>query len=219
MIAFFLSETRIYITFSFFQSATHSYSHTNTKITMKLSNQQTRSPWLLLSYSLLLIVSVTACGGPPNWVKEGSGAFNNEGSKSIYGVGSIVGVNNEPLAWEAAENRSRAELAKTFETYTGYLMEDYAASTTAGDFTKATEEQNIERAIKTVTTVTLNGVRPIDRYKDEESKSYHVLTKLSFKDMQEALQEARELSREVKEYVKENAERLFQKLEKEEAKR
>ncbi|GJL64838.1 MAG: hypothetical protein NPIRA04_34920 [Nitrospirales bacterium] len=162
---------------------------------------------------------MSACGGPPTWVKEGSGAFNKEGSKSIYGVGSIVGVNNEPLAWEAAENRSRAELARTFETYTGYLMEDYAAATTAGDFTKTAEEQNVERAIKTVTTVTMNGVRPIDRYRDEESNSYFVLTKLSFKDMQEALQEAKELSREVKEYVKDNAERLFKKLEKEEAKR
>ena len=162
---------------------------------------------------------LSACGGPPNWVKEGSGAFNKEGSKSIYGVGSIVGVNNEPLAWEAAENRSRAELAKTFETYTGYLMQDYAGSTNAGDFTKATEEQNIERGIKTVTTVTLNGVRPIDRYKDEESKTYHVLTKLSLKDMQQALQEAKELSQQVKEHVRENAERLFDQLEKEEAKR
>ena len=151
-------------------------------------------------------------------MKEGSGAFNNESSESIYGVGSIIGVNNEPLAWEAAENRSRAELAKTFETYTGYLMEDYTASTNAGDFTKATEEQNIERAIKTVTTVTLNGVRPIDRYKDEDANGYHVLTKLSFKEMQEALQKAKELSREAKEYVKENAQRLFQQLEKEEAK-
>ncbi|MGB0910387.1 MAG: hypothetical protein ACPGYT_08490 [Nitrospirales bacterium] len=161
---------------------------------------------------------MSACGGPPTWVMEGSGTFNKEGTKSIYGVGSINGVNNEPLAWEAAENRSRAQLAKTFETYTGYLMEDYAASTNAGDVSKVTEEQNIERAIKTVTKVTLNGVRPIDRFKDEEANSYHVLTKLSLKEMQEALQEAQELSREVKEYVKDNAERLFKKLEKEESK-
>ncbi|GJL55241.1 MAG: hypothetical protein NPIRA02_23730 [Nitrospirales bacterium] len=186
---------------------------------MNISTPRMRQPWLFLCHSLLFVCVLTACGGPPNWVKEGSGAFHNEETKSIYGVGSIVGVNNEPLAWEAAENRSRAELAKTFETYTGYLMEDYTASTTAGDFTKTAEEQNIERAIKTVTTVTLNGVRPIDRYKDDDTNSYHVLTKLSFKDMQEALQEARELSHEMKAYVKENAERLFQKLEKEEAKR
>ena len=98
------------------------------------------------SYSL---IGLTACGGPPNWVKKGSGAFNEKSDKSFYGVGSVQGVPNEPLAWDTAENRSRAEIAKTFEAYTAYLM-DYAASTTAGDFSRNSEEQNIERAVKTL---------------------------------------------------------------------
>jgi len=168
---------------------------------------------------VLLGMILVACGGPPNWVEEGSGALNKDDDKSIYGVGAIVGVKNEPLAWEAAENRSRAELAKTFRTYTAYLMQDYAASTTAGNFTKSTEEQNVERAVKTFTAVTLNGVRPVDRYKDEDTTTYYVLTKLSFKEMKEVLQQAQELDEEVREFVKKNAERVFQKLEEEEAKR
>ena len=28
----------------------------------------------------------------PNWVKKGSGAFNEKSDKSFYGVGSVVGV-------------------------------------------------------------------------------------------------------------------------------
>lgn len=167
----------------------------------------------------LLICSLVACGGPPNWVKDGAGALNKDEAKSIYGVGAIVGVKNEPLAWEAAENRARADLAKTFRTYTAYLMEDYAISTTVGNFTKTTEEQNVERAIKTFTAVTLRGVRPVERYKDEDSSTYYVLTKLSFKEMKEVLQHAQELDEEVREFVKKNANRLFDKLEKEEAKR
>ncbi len=164
-------------------------------------------------------VSFVACGGPPDWVEEGSGALNQDDEKSIYGVGSIVGVKNEPLAWEAAENRARAELAKTFRAYTAYLMEDYAASTTAGNFTKSAEEQNVERAVKTFTAITLNGVRPVDRYKDEDTTTYYVLTKLSFEEMKEVLQQAKELDAEVREYVRKNAERVFNKLEQEEAKR
>ncbi len=179
-----------------------------------MSNHLTR----LLIFSLW-ICSLVACGGPPNWVKEGSGALNKDDAQSIYGVGAIVGVKNEPLAWEAAENRARANLAKTFQTYTAYLMEDYAASTTAGNFTESTEEQNVERAIKTFTAVTLSGVRPVDRYKDEESATYYVLTKLSFKEMRESIQQAQELDEEVRDFVKKNAERVFKKLEKEEAKR
>ena len=62
--------------------------------------------------ALVLLIGLTACGGPPNWVKKGSGAFNEKSDKSFYGVGSVVGVRNEPLAWDTAENRSRAEIAK-----------------------------------------------------------------------------------------------------------
>ena len=96
-----------------------------------------------------------------------------------------MGVKNEPLAWDAAENRARAEIAKNVETYTAYLMRDYAASTNAGDFSKSTEEQLVERAIKTFSATTLRGVRPIDRYKDEDTYTYYVLAKLSLEDMQQ----------------------------------
>jgi hypothetical protein len=169
--------------------------------------------------ALVLLIGLTACGGPPNWVKKGSGAFNEKSDKSFYGVGSVVGVRNEPLAWDTAENRSRAEIAKTFETYTAYLMRDYAASTTAGDFSRNSEEQNIERAVKTFSAVTLNGVKPMDRYKDEKSGTYYVLTKLSLEDMKNNLEQAKELNGQVRDFVRKNADRLFDRLEKEEDKR
>ena len=169
--------------------------------------------------AVLLLVGLTACGGPPKWVEKGSGYLNDKDSKAFYGVGSVTGVRNEPLAWDTAENRARAEIAKTFETYTGYLMRDYAASTTAGDFTKNTEEQHIERAIKSITTVNLSGVRPLDRYKDEETNTYYVLTKLSLEDMKNNMEKAKELNAQVREYVEKNADRLFERLEKEEEKR
>lgn len=186
---------------------------------MNLLSGDLRQRGIRIGGYLLIVCLFAACGGPPNWIHEGSGVLNEDDSKSIYGVGSVIGVKNEPLAWETAENRARAELAKSFRTYTAYLMQDYAASTSASDFTKSTEEQNVERAVKTFSAVTLNGVRPIDRYKDEESSTYYVLTKLSFEDMKEALQQAQELDAEVREFVRKNAERAFKKLEQEEAKR
>ena len=169
--------------------------------------------------ALTLMIGLAACGGPPNWVKNGSGAFNEKNDKSFYGVGSVVGVRNEPLAWDTAENRSRAEIAKTFETYTAYLMRDYAASTTAGDFSRNSEEQNIERAVKTFSAVTLNGVKPMARYHDEKSGAYYVLTKLSLEDMKNNLEQAKELNGQVRDFVRKNADRLFERLEKEEDKR
>lgn len=81
-------------------------------------------------------------------------------------------------------------------------MRDFASSTTAGDFTKNTEEQSVERAIKTVTTATLSGVRPIERYKDEKTNTYYVLTKLNLEEMKNNLEQAKELNSQVRDYVK-----------------
>jgi len=170
--------------------------------------------------AVFLLMGLAACGGgSPKWVEKGSGYMNDKDSKAFYGVGSISGVRNESLAWDTAENRARAEIAKTFETYTGYLMRDYAASTTAQDFTKNTEEQYVERAVKTITTATLSGVIPMDRYKDEGTNTYYVLTKLNLEDMKNNMEKAKELNSQVREYIRKNADRLFERLEKEEEKR
>lgn len=175
--------------------------------------------WHHGALALGFLVVLAACGGPPSWVKKGSAAYNEKDSKIVYGVGSVVGVRNEPLAWDAAENMARAEITKRFQTYTAYLMRNYAASTTAGDFQKSSEEQNVERAVKTFSSGTLTGVMPVDRYKDEESLTYYVLVKMDFKAMQEALAQSKELSPQVRDYVRQNGEKLFEKLEKEEGKR
>jgi phenylalanyl-tRNA synthetase beta subunit len=98
-------------------------------------------------------------------------------------------------------------------------MRDYAASTTAGDFTRNTEEQNIERAIKTFSAVTLSGVQQVDRYKDEKTNTYYVLTKLNLQDLKDQLTQAKELNSQVRDFVRKNADRLFERLEKEEEKR
>ncbi len=171
-------------------------------------------------FVVALSLMLTGCGGAPTWVEEGSGALYKEDDKAFYGVGAVAGIkHDEPLAWDTAENRARAELAKNFETYSAYLMRDYAAATTAGDFTATSEEQTVERAIKTFSSVTLRGARPVDRYKDEESHTYYVLTKLSLADAKEALAQAKELDSRMRDYVRDNAERLFDRLEQEEGRR
>ncbi len=168
---------------------------------------------------LMVGMLLSGCGGAPDWVQEGSGVMNRDDSKAIYGVGTVEKVPLESIAWEIAENRARAEVAKSFETYTAYLMRDYVATTTATETSGVTAEQDVQRAIKTFTAVTLNGVRQIERYKDEDTNMYYVLAKLSFKDMKEALSQAKELDKEVKNFVKKNGERIFDRLEQEEAKR
>ena len=106
-------------------------------------------------------LTMNACESTPKWVKTGT--YTGQDSKAFYGIGEVMGIRNEPLAWDAAENRARAQMVKVLSTYTAYLMRDYAASTTTGDFKKTAEEQHIEEATKTFAAATLNesACRPV----------------------------------------------------------
>jgi len=162
---------------------------------------------------------VPPASAEPEWVRKGAGAFLNKGDKAFYGIGSVSGVMNKSLARTTADNRARAEIAKVFETYSASLMRDYAASTTAGDFKKTSEEQNIEQAVKTFSAATLSGVVIIDHWTDPQDNTIYSLAKLDLENFKETLNKMKELNAEVRDFVRKNAEKAFEKLEAEEQKR
>jgi hypothetical protein len=163
------------------------------------------------------LVGLVACESQPKWVKTGS--YKPEEKKAFYSMGEVMGIRNEPLAWDAAENRARAQMVKILSTYTAYLMRDYAASTAAGNFAKTAEEQHVEVATKTFAAATLNGVRPVDRYKDEKKGIYYVVVKMELDDVKDMLMQSTELNSQMRDFVRKNADRAFERLEKEEQKR
>ncbi|NKE69603.1 hypothetical protein MNODULE_02420 [Nitrospiraceae bacterium HYJII51-Mn-bac16s-1-B09] len=176
---------------------------------------------IIAGVTILLLAS---CAGhkakheEPDWVQKGNGAFLDNDQKAFYGVGAVTGVKNKPLAKTAADNRARAEVAKVFETYSASLMRDYAASTTAGDFKKTSEEQNIEQTIKTFSATTLSGVIIIDHWTDPADGTLYSLARLDLDKFKDNIQQARELNAAVRDYVRENAEKAFEALDKEEEK-
>ena len=176
------------------------------------------------AYSFILFAAMmlmlAACSGTPKWVAKGGGYMSEKDSKSFYGVGAVTGIQNEPLAKETADNRARADLAKYVDTYTAYLMRDYAASTTAGDFRKSSEEQNVERAVKTFVATHLSGVQVVDRWKDEKSnKTMYSLAKMDLASFKDNVNQMRELNAAARDYVRKNAERAFERLQQEEDRR
>ena len=163
------------------------------------------------------IYSLVACESTPKWVKTGS--YKPEEAKAFYSMGEVMGIRNEPLAWDAAENRARAQMVKILSTYTAYLMRDYTASTAGLDLKKTAEEQHVEEATKTFAAATLNGVRPVDRYKDEKKGIYYVVVKMELEDVKDMLMQSKELNSQMRDFVRKNADRAFERLEKEEQKR
>lgn len=170
---------------------------------------------------ILATLLLAACSSAPKWVEQGGGYMNEKNTQAFYGVGGVSGVKNEPLAREAADNRARADLAKFVETYTSYLMRDYAVSTTAGNFTKSSEEQNVERALKTFVGTTLAGVAVIERWEkdDKTGKTIYSLAKMDLAAFTEQVGRLKELNEAARDFVRKNAEQAFERLQEEEAKR
>ena len=180
----------------------------------------------------LAISGLAACGGSkqgdapanfkgidyPEWVMKGSGAFGGENKRVFYGVGSVTGIKNPSLARTTADNRARAEVSKIFETYSASLMKDYAASTTAGDMSKSSEEQHVEQAIKTFSAATLSGVQIVDHWFHPTDGTVYALAQLDLAAFTDNLDKMKELNANVRDYVRQNAERVHMDLEKEEAK-
>lgn len=156
----------------------------------------------------------------PEWVNKGSGAFKDKDGKQVfYGVGIAQGIRNRGLAVTAADDLGRAEIAKIMNSYVTSLTKSYMASTTAGDMSKSSEEQMVSSTMKNFAKFTLSGSRPIDHWKDPADGTLFALVQLDMASVQSSLNDAKELNAKVRDYVKANAEKAFDELAAEEAKR
>ncbi len=176
--------------------------------------------------TLLMGILMVGCGSKgspvmssaPEWVNKGSGAYSGEMGKAFYGVGSASGIRNRSLARSTADQRARTEIARIFNTYVAALMKDYQRSTTAGDFSASSEEQDVTQVIKTFTKMTLSGVQIVDHWRDPSDGTIFSLAVLNLSDFENQLDKMKELDARVREYVRRNAEKAFEELEKEEMK-
>jgi hypothetical protein len=187
-----------------------------------------RRKYSLLGSFILLLTVFSGCAStpestrttmdeysPPEWVMKSSGAFEDSNGKAFYGVGSASGIKNYSLQRTAADDRARNDLAKVFEFYTKSLTKDYMASTTSGDFTATSEEQNVEVAIKTVTSATLTGVMIIDHWEHPGRNELFSLARLDLTSFKKNLDKHKELSKEVREAIKERADKFHEEMEQE----
>src|SRR5688572_29396662 len=169
------------------------------------------------------VLFLAACGGgqkqtstgvaapaeAPEWVHRGSVVKQG----SIFGVGSVSGIANTPLAQDTAKNRARAEISRILETYSASLMKDYQASTTAGDQSASSEEQRVEQAIKTFSANLMNGTEQKDMWLDGNSNTWWVLVELNFERSREAAAAQAQMSDGLKDWVDQNGDKVLEDLE------
>jgi hypothetical protein len=154
--------------------------------------------------------------GAPDWVNRGSGAFEEAGDKVFYGVGAVTGVNSQPLATQAADQRARADIAKQLDTYVANLYRDYQTSTAAAMGNKVMEEQHVEETLKTFSKISVRGARVLDHWKDPETNTIYSLTRIDLEGIKATLKEMQEMDPGLRNFVRSNAEKAFEEIQKEE---
>ncbi len=152
----------------------------------------------------------------PDWVEHGSGAYkDDEEGRVFHGVGASTGIKNYSFMRQVADDRARADLAKVFKFYVAGLTKDYQSHTTAGDFESSREEQNIDGAMKVITSATLSGVMIVDHWEFPERGEYYSLARLDLNRFAENLSRYKELSKEVVNSVRQRAKRLHEEMSRE----
>ena len=154
----------------------------------------------------------------PDWVNRGSGAFGGEKGRVFYGVGIASGIRNAAMRRSTSDSRARSEISKTLDTYVSVLNKDYMASTTAGDMSASSEEQHVEQALKTYSNMELSGVSIIDHWIDNDGTEYS-LAQLDMESFKNNMDKMKELNAKVRDAVRANADKAFDELSAEEAKR
>src|SRR5436305_3746195 len=154
----------------------------------------------------------------PDWVNRGSGAFGGEKGKIFYGVGIASHIPNTALRRATADARARSEITKTLNTYVAVLNKDYQASTTAGDMSASNDEQHVEQTLKTYSQMELSGALIIDHWVDTDGTEF-ALSQLDMDTFKSNLEKMKQLSAQVRDAVRANADKAFDELAAEEAKR
>ena len=85
--------------------------------------------------------------------------------------------------------------------------------------TKSSEEQHVSQVLKNFAKFTLHGAIVIDHWKDPSDGTMFSLCKLDMASIKKSLDDAKELDTRMRDFVRANAEKAFDELAAEEAKR
>lgn len=152
----------------------------------------------------------SAFANVPEWVKKGSGAFEGDRGKAIYGVGARSNIDNIARLQDAAKNGARLEVAKVLNVKVTGLSKDYFRSVGTNDARQ--EEQLIQDVSKAYTEADLSGVQIVDMYHDVATKTMYSLAVMDLNLFKNVTKDAAALKQEVKDYILKNADEAFKEL-------
>lgn len=152
--------------------------------------------------------------GGPSWIDQGGNAFKDG---KLYAVGVDTGTSNISLRRSAADAKARGELSKIFTSRVANLIKTYDASTQ--DESREAAESHRQEATKAFSEMELAGTTICDRYYDKETRAQYALACMDAEAFSQQLEQMEKLSAQAKQIIRFNAERAFEELDAESAKK
>lgn len=179
----------------------------------------------ILVVAIIVAATLAGCGSSartssnrPGWVDQGSGFFSGDRGKAFYGVGAATGFKNIQLRRTTAETNARTDLARSFKTRIGDLVEIYMRHISGGPENKVNEEQVARQTTIAFTDMDLAGVPVIAHYFESGEDTEYALVIMDITAMKDQISQMKQLSKELQDAILKNAEEAFKGLEEKQAK-
>lgn len=151
-------------------------------------------------------VQLSPGSNEPEWIRKGNAAFSDFGKNAYYGVGSISGISNLPLATKAAEEQARANLVEGIKSNLDRIFKQYSSSARGNG--EEESGQDVRDALKSKVSAVLVGAFVIDHWYDQSNGRIYALVRMEIdsakRNMLKQLNDGGS-----KDYVKENADSAF----------
>jgi hypothetical protein len=173
----------------------------------------------------ILVVALAACGGSsqkvptssqaqhapgPEWVNRGRPSFQGDKPRAFYGVGLASGISNAVMRTATSDARARNEIGKSLDSYVSALERGDGA--TSG-------QQNADDPLRKFAQSELPArVQIVDRWVDNDGTEYS-LARLDVEAFKGNLDKVKDLDDRTKQQVRANADRAFDELSADEARR
>ena len=149
----------------------------------------------------------------PDWVNAGTAMVFEEDARVFHGVDSAPPMDSLSLQRSTADDRARAELARSLTAYMEVVADDYRSEAGSGDDSLASEQ--VSRQIRAVSEVNLTGSRIIARWRDEATGDIHSLARIRLDDVTSTLASVDEMNADLNRHLEREGHSIFDRMRRE----
>jgi len=146
----------------------------------------------------------------PDWVNQGTAMVFDDDARVFYGVDSAPPMDSLSLQRSTADDRARAEVARSLSAWMEVVADDYEATASASE--SALSEAQVSRQIRAVSEVNLTGTRIIARWRDERSGDIHSLARIHLDEVTATLGSVEDMNAGLRSHIGQRGPSIFDRM-------